>query len=134
MSQPRYDWWGYVKGMIRRCPLLCATQKELHEVSLSSCLSIASHVNGNHSDPTSNAALRELPAINLREMDAVQHAIADTRTLKNSKERMQMIRMVFWEKSYTVSGAATKLGYSERIVVQWHGDFIRLTAHHFGLL
>ena len=29
MSTPRYDWWPYVKGMIRRYPELCARQEEL---------------------------------------------------------------------------------------------------------
>lgn len=23
MSKPRYDWWPYVKGMVRRYPALC---------------------------------------------------------------------------------------------------------------
>lgn len=27
MSRPRYDWWAYVKGMIRRYPSLCAEEK-----------------------------------------------------------------------------------------------------------
>ena len=27
MSNPRYDWWGYVKGMIRRYPKLNANSK-----------------------------------------------------------------------------------------------------------
>ena len=33
MSKPRYDWWGYVKGMIRRYP--GRRGLELHGVALS---------------------------------------------------------------------------------------------------
>ena len=35
VSTPRYDWWPYVKGMIRRYPELLEKEKELHRISLS---------------------------------------------------------------------------------------------------
>lgn len=34
MSKPRYDWWGYVKGMIRRYPSLCAEYAEQETQSI----------------------------------------------------------------------------------------------------
>ena len=34
MSRPRYDWWGYVKGMIRRYPALCRQYWDLHSQSV----------------------------------------------------------------------------------------------------
>ena len=34
MSSPRYDWWPYVKGMIRRYPDLCEEYADLHSQSI----------------------------------------------------------------------------------------------------
>ena len=37
MSTPRYDWWPYVKGMIRRYPELCrqeAARDRLFQLSM----------------------------------------------------------------------------------------------------
>lgn len=66
MSKPRYDWWGYVKGMIRRYPELCAKEKALHDVSISPNTSGVPGGKGEHSDPTAFAAMRELPPTNAR--------------------------------------------------------------------
>ena len=34
MSTPRYDWWPYVKGMIRRYPELCRREADLHTTAV----------------------------------------------------------------------------------------------------
>jgi predicted DNA-binding protein (UPF0251 family) len=81
-----------------------------------------------------NAALRELPEINRREMEAVRQAIAETLTLDTGQERIQVIRCVFWDKTHTLEGAAMKLHRCKRTVAQWHGEFIRCVAKYFGLL
>lgn len=133
MSKPRYDWWSYVKGMIRRYPELCAREKELHAVSMSLDLYGMPHGSGNKSDPTANAALRELPDINRREMEAVREAIEETVKMNTGKERLKMIRWVFWEKKYTLDGVAMNLHRCKRTIVQWHGEFIKCVAKKFGL-
>lgn len=134
MSKPRYDWWSYVKGMIRRYPELCAKEKELRETSLSPKLSGQPGGKGRASDPTADAALRELPEINRRELEAVRKAIEETRCLDTGEERLHMIRLVFWEKTYTLEGAAIKLNRCHRTLVQWNGEFIRCVARKFGVL
>lgn len=134
MSNPRYDWWGYVKGMIRRYPELCMREKELKECRVSPTLETISHGKGKVSDPTACAALRELPEINRREKAAVEKAIEETTKMETGEERMKMVRMVFWDHTHTIAGAARKLNRCERTLVQWHGDFIRLVAECFGLL
>lgn len=132
MSKPRYDWWGYVKGMIRRYPELCAKEKELHTVSISPDLSGMPHGRGNKSDPTANAALRELPDINRREMEAVRKAIEETRKMETGEERLRMVRLVFWDKTYTLVGAAKKCNIAYITARRWHGDFIRYVGKAFG--
>lgn len=136
MSTPRYDWWPYVKGMIRRYPELCARQAELRQTTLSPNMTGLPHGHGKVTDPVADAALRELPEINRRELEAVQKAIEETRALKNGEERLEMVRLVFWDKTktYTLAGASMKMHWSERKLVEWHGEFIRCVAKYFGLL
>lgn len=133
MSKPRYDWWPYVKGMIRRYPELCAREAELHRTSVSPDLSGMPRGKGGTSDPTASAALRQLPEINLKEMEAVGEAIEQTQSLPDGNVRMELVRLVFWQRTHTVWGASVKLGISERTATQWHGDFIRAVAKKFGL-
>ena len=75
ISRPHYGWWGYVKDIIRRYPTLCEQEKALHETCISPDLSGMPHGSGNPTDPVADAALRELPEINRREMEAVRQAI-----------------------------------------------------------
>lgn len=136
MSTPRYDWWPYVKGMIRRYPELCAEQAELRKMQLSPAMTGMPHGRGKTTDPVADTALRELPEINRRELEAVQKAIEETRALPNGKERLEMVRLVFWDKTkaYTLAGASLKMHWSERKLAEWHGAFIRCVARKFGLL
>ncbi len=134
MSSPRYDWWPYVKGMIRRYPELCARQEELRRTKMSPNLTGMPSAHGQTSDPVADAALRELPEINRREMEAVRQAIAETLTLDTGQERLQVIRCVFWDKTHTLEGAAMKYYISYTTAKRWHKDFILLVAENFGLL
>jgi hypothetical protein len=134
VSHPRYDWWPYVKGMIRRYPELKAQDEELHAVSISPDLSGMPHGKGGVHDPVAEAALRELPEVNRRELAAVEQAIAATRALPNGAERMQLVRIVFWQRTHTLYGAADQIGCSARTAQQWHGEFIRAVAAYYGLL
>lgn len=134
MSKPRYDWWSYVKGMIRRYPELCARQEELRRTSLSPDLSGMPHGHGKISNPVADAALRELPKINQREMEAVSKAIEETKKLDTGEERLLMIRLVFWDKTHTLDGVAMKMNRCKRTIVQWHIDFINAVAKNFELI
>lgn len=89
---------------------------------------------GQASDPVADAALRELPEINRRELEAVRQAIEETRALPNGEERLEMVKLVFWKKTHTLDGAAMELHWSTRKLVEWHGEFIRCVAKYFGLL
>lgn len=134
MSSPRYDWWPYVKGMIRRYPELCARQEELRRTKMSPNLTGMPGAHGQTSDPVADAALRELPEINRRELEAVRQAIEETRTLPNGEERLEMVRLVFWKKMHTLEGAAIKCYISYPTAKRWHKEFILLVGENFGLL
>ena len=120
--------------MIRRYPELCARQEELRRTKMSPNLTGMHSAHSQTSDPVADAALRELQEINCRELEAVRQAIEETRTLPNGKERLEMVRLVFWKKTHTLEGAAMELHWSARKLVEWHGEFIRCVAKKFGLL
>lgn len=134
MSTPRYDWWPYVKGMIRRYPGLVEREKELHNTSISPVLSGLPRPINSVSDPTGAAALRELPEINRKEMDAVREAIEETQTMRDGSERMRMIKMAFWSGRNTLDMIALRCHISYRTAIRWHSQFIKLVAKKFGFL
>ena len=134
MSTPRYDWWSYVKGMIRRYPELCRREADLHTTAVTPNYGGAPGGHGGRSDPVANAALRSLPEINRSEMDAVRAALDETEKLPHGRQRLEMIRLYYWKRSHTLFGAAIKVGVSERTGQGWNSEFIRAVAKNFGLL
>ncbi len=133
MSKPREIWWSYVKAMIRRYPELCAREAELHRQSLSQSITGMPHGSGKISDPVAEAALRELPDKQQRELNAVRGAIANTRALPDGEERLRMIKLVFWDKTCNLDGAAMKLHRCIATIKIWHGDFIRAVEKELDL-
>lgn len=101
MSKPRYDWWGYIKAVIRRYPELKG---------------------------------RDVSGIALREKEAVEAAIAATERMQNGRERLEVVDMVFWKKTHTLSGAALMVPCHYETARHWHSDFIKEVARKFGLL
>ena len=122
MSKPKYPWWSYVKAMIREYPALRERYADLHAQSMTADYS---------GMPRS---IRELPSTKQREYEAVRRAIAQTERYCNGRQRLAVIRMVLWERRYTLEGAALQVPCCVRTAAQWHGDFIRLVALNFGLL
>lgn len=132
MSKPREIWWGYVKAIIRRYPELCEREAALHRQCISPALTGMPH-GGKTTNPTADAALRELPEKQQREVAAVRAAIAGTQAMPDGDERMQMVRMVFWDRTHTLDGVALKLHRCLRTIKQWHGDFIRAVERELDL-
>ena len=133
MSTPRYDWWPYVKGMIRRYPELCNKEAALHDVTITANIS-GMPGGGKRTDKTADAALRTLPEINRRELEAVRAAIRHTEGLHSGKERMELVKLYYWQRSYTLFGAANVLHVSEKTALRWNREFIMQVAKNFGLI
>ncbi len=133
MSTPRYDWWPYVKGMTRRYPQLMQQYKDLHETRLTAQLDGMPGAN-RLSRPVEDAALRTLPRIHMKELTAVHGAVRRTLELPRGEERIKLIRMVYWDRSHTLAGAAMRLDIAEVTAKRWHGEFLREVGREFGLL
>lgn len=79
-------------------------------------------------------AVRELPSTQQREYEAVRRAVETTGRYRNGADRLKVVRLVLWERSRTLEGAAMAVPCSARHAKEWHGDFIRLVATYFGLM
>ena len=135
MSKPRYDWWPYVKGMIRRYPQMKTEYDELHTQSMVADYSgMPKGGSGGACRAVEGLALRELPRTQQREYEAVRQAIAMTERYQNGGARLQVIDLVLWKHSHTLEGAALSVPCSWRLAAQWHGEFIKLVARVYGLL
>ena len=132
MSNPRYDWWTYAKGMIRRYPQLKREYEDLHTMGTTS----------NYSGmPRSFAgrtleciSLRELPLTSQREYEAVRRAIQITQRYANAKDRLYVIDGVFWRQSHSLQGMALLVPCHYKTAQGWHNVFIRLVAKEYGLM
>lgn len=133
MSRPRYDWWPYVKGMIRRYPALKVELQELQGQSITPSYSGVT-VQSGASRSTELTAIRELPTTKQREYEAVRRAIAATERMTASRDRLRVIDLVFWKQSHTLAGAALIIPCSSRTARRYHSDFIKLVAAMYGLL
>ena len=133
LSRPRYDWWPYVKGMIRRYPALKEQYEDLHSQSVTASYSGMPR-GGGGGRALESLAVRELPSTQQREFEAVRRAIKTTERYYNGADRLKVIRLVLWDRSHTLEGAALTVPCSWRTAAQWHGEFIRLVASCYGLM
>lgn len=133
MSTSRYDWWSYVKGMIRRYPDLCLKEAALHDTAITANIS-GMPGGGKRTDKTADAALRTLPEVNRRELEAVRAAIRHIEGLHSGKERMELVKLYYWQRSHTLFGAANAIHVSEKTALRWNRDFVMQVAENFGLI
>lgn len=130
----KQKWWGFAKEIIRQYPQLEEKDRELRIPSISIDLSGAGVRGGELSSSiTERLALRELPPAEKANLEAVRFAVKATEGLPDGRERLFMIRLVFWDQTHTLQGAAIKCHVSYTTAVRWHGDFIRTVAKKRGL-
>lgn len=136
MSRPRYKWWGYVKNVIRDYPRLKRWHDELMgETSLTAAYgSTGGGRTSEVSDPTYQIATKEMPKQEQREYEAVSRAIEATERRGDGKTRINLIRMVCWEQTHTLAGAALAVPMSYQSARDKQADFVRLVAKNLGFL
>ena len=128
MSKPRYGWWSYIKDMLYRYPAL----KEQYAASLSVRCTQAFDVvpgGGGVSRGTEQLVIKAISKIAAKEYDAVERAVSQLDPL-----RLKLIRLIYWDRSHTLTGAAMALHISYRTARRWHSAVIYQIARNFGLL
>lgn len=133
VSKPRYDWWPYVKGMIRRYPELAREYEDLHSQAITQAYT---GMPGGRGDGRAmeSVAIRELPGTRQREYEAVRRAIAATERYPNGRSRLKVVKLVLWDRSHTLEGAALVVPCHYKTAQGWHNEFIKLVASNFGLM
>ena len=133
VSKPRYGWWGYVKNMTYRYPELCT----MHEQSLCQQITpayVGQPCGGRARRTVEEVMARAMTRADAKEYEAVHRAVRETRQLADGAERLQLIRLIYWKRSHTMTGAALELHVSIPTAKRWHGEFIRRVARNYGLL
>lgn len=119
--------------MIRRYPVLREQYEDLHSQSVTASYSSMPH-GGGAGRPIEALAIRELPTNSQREYEAVHQAIALTERYPNGRQRLEIIRMVLWDRRYTLEGAALQVPCGVASAKRYHGDFVKLVAKNYGFL
>lgn len=132
MSEYRYRWWGYVRRMIRDYPGLRNTLNDLRCQSITANMS-GTHGGGGESRTVEAIATRTLPQDDQKAYDAVTRAIEITELRSGGKERIEMIRYIYWGRStHKIKDAAIRCHVSVPTAKRWHGDFVRLVGKCYG--
>lgn len=133
MSRPRYIWWSYVQGMVRKYPERARALGDLHAVGMTARYD-AEPGGGGPGRTTETVAMRQLPPAEQREYDAVRRALELMSTLPDGALRMELVRMVYWDRTHRLCAAAIRLHISERTAKRWNAWLIRRIAANYGLL
>lgn len=137
MSKLREPWWGFCRNITRMYPAYLARYRALHDVSMTANYTGLPGDNS-PSRSTEDVATRELTQTEQRSLDAVEAAIRATMRRKDGREKLELIRLVYWPKDYrqtlTLREAGDKLYISEITAKRWHRDFILTVARFRGLL
>ena len=131
MSKPRYRWWGYIRGVVRAYPELKKEYDELHRQSLTAGMSGMPSSVG-ISRGTEDIAVRELPATEQREYDAVKRAITMTQKMQNGKLRLEIIEQVFWRRAKNLQDAGNGVGYEYKTARNIQSTFLKVVGQEYG--
>lgn len=132
MSKPRYIWWGMVRHMIRMYPSLHSELRDLRQQNTTAQIS-GMPGGGGSARALENVALQQLPGDNQQIHDAVDAAVDGYRLRKDGKERLQLIRLMYWvKKPMPMASAAMNLHIAEATAKRWHGEFVRTVARAYG--
>lgn len=75
---------------------------------------------------TEDAALRQLPYAQQRRLDAVEQAVSISSNLTSGLSRVRLIELVYFQRKYTIEGAAMLIPCSVQTAWTWNNDFLLL--------
>ena len=133
MSKERYIWWGYVKGMVRGYPAKAAELNEMRTMGMTARYQVTAG-GRKPGRSTEMVALRELPAVQQKEFNAVRKALEWISAKPDGELRMKMVRLVYWKQTHRLYAAAREIGISERTAKRWNSELLCAVAKEYGLL
>ena len=128
MSKPRDNWRPYVINALIDYPWYEETVREAQRQSITTQINKGRGGSG-ISRTTESAALRSgLDDEQLRQYEAVKNALEEMSTRPYGKERMKLIKLIYFEKNKkTIEGAAQEVYTSYRTARRWNDEMIRTT-------
>lgn len=64
--------------------------------------------------------------------DAIDRALEETAKMTDGESRIEVIRLIHFDKTDTIDGAALKVHASRRTVQRWNSAFINLVGRNAG--
>lgn len=65
---------------------------------------------------------------------SVHLAVLQTERTADGQNRMKLIRLMHWDKTHTLGGAALDIPCSRRTAAYWQREFFEMVARNRGLL
>lgn len=132
MSKPRYRWWGFARNMIRDYPGLKLAHANLHRQNMVADNS-GMPKGGGGGRTVESIAMRQLLPDDQKVFDAVTKAVEITELRPDGKERVELIRLMYWvQRPMTAMSASMLLHIADVTAKRWHGDFVRLVGKCYG--
>lgn len=125
MGKCKYEWWPFALAMIRKYPARSQRIKDLRRQNVTA--NTSGMPGGGASRTTEAVSLRELPKHEQRKYEAVHTAIQRTERMKESKLRMDVIRMNLWG-NHKIDGAAYALNIAESTAQLYRWDFVMMVG------
>ena len=121
------SWRSEAYGAIRRYPQHKRDMEELRAISITASAN-GSRSGSNVSRTTENAALRELPKNEQRELNAVSSAICTTMRYRNGEHHVRLIELMYWRGKANVSMITASYEIPIALITAraWHNDFVKL--------
>ena len=63
---------------------------------------------------------------------AIEQALEDTARLNDGDSRIQVIKLIYFDKTDTIDGAALKVHASRRTVQRWSSAFVNMVGKYAG--
>ena len=129
MSRTRHWWYFSVVTAIRQYPALAEKKRELQKTSVTPAYEAT--IRG--SEPgrtTETAALRQLPPAEEVWVDAVEQATEEILRHRDGREVMAIVRMVDYQRTHSVEGAAQVLHMGSETARRRRARFIYCVAKH----
>ena len=125
------SWRAEARAALRAYPKAKKKQNESGEMQITPVYG-GSAVQHSATRTTENVALRvKLTPHEENVISAVEFAMRMQSAYPNGQERMKMIRLVYFQRSHTLEGAAMEVHYSDRAVKRWNAEI--LTAVYVAL-
>ena len=129
----REDWWEYTKRIIRSYPALERKANSTGPQAVTATYGPSGGRGNTPGKPVERAVVDRLSEKEQRRYDAVRDTIDDTEKLKTGERRIALIRMVYWDRSHTLYGAAMRLHISEATAYRWNNCFVRAVSKKLNL-